>query len=104
MLENFSDMAESILDLLGEDAFFDGATSTIKINVEHGVQLAGIGGEDAQYRGDLVANRDVATIQSIHNPAAGKRFVFERSGKAYRLEFLVEDNGVTRRFVVMEVL
>lgn len=103
MLDLFSEMAESILDQLGEDAFFDGAATTIKINIENGVQLAGIGGEDAQYRGDLVANRDVATILSSHNPVAGKRFVFEENGKAYRLEFLVEDNGVTRRFVVMEV-
>lgn len=101
MLDLFSEMAESILDQLGEDAFFDGATTTIKINIEHGVQLAGIGGEEAQYRGDLVANRDVATILSAHNPDAGKRFVFKNSGKAYRLEFLVEDTGATRRFVVM---
>lgn len=102
MLEIFSDMAEGILDQLGEDAFLAGATDTIKINIEHGVQLAGIGGEDAQYRGDLVANRDVATILSKHNPVAGQHFVFEETGKTYRLEFLVEDNGYTKRFVVME--
>lgn len=100
MLELFSDMAEGILDQLGEDAFLAGATDPIKINIEHGVQLAGIGGEEAQYRGDLVANRDIATIMSKHNPAAGQRFV--QNGKTYRLEFLVEDNGYTKRFVVME--
>lgn len=102
MLDVFREMAEGILDELGEDAFYDGGATPIKINIENGVQLAGIGGEDAQYRGDLVANRDVATILSRHNPVAGKRIVFVDSGKAYRLEFLVEDNGVTRRFVVME--
>lgn len=102
MLELFSEMAQGILDQLGEDAFLAGATKTTKINIEHGVQLAGIGGEDAQYRGDLVANRDVATILSSQNPAAGQTFVFESSGKAYTLEFLVEDNGYTKRFVVME--
>ncbi len=101
MLDLFSEMAEGILDSIGEDAFYDGATEPIKINIENGVQLAGMGGEDAQYRGDLVANRDVATILSRHNPRAGKQFV--QGGKTYRLEFLVEDNGVTRRFVVMAV-
>lgn len=102
MLDIFSDMAEGILDQLGEDAFLAGATTPIKINIEHGVQLAGIGGEEAQYRGDMVANRDVATILSKHNPAAGQRFVFAGTGKTYRIEFLVEDNGYSKRFVVME--
>ena len=97
MLDIFSDMAEGILDQLGEDAFLAGATTPIKINIEHGVQL-----EEAQYRGDMVANRDVATILSKHSPAAGQRFVFAGTGKAYRIEFLVEDNGYSKRFVVME--
>lgn len=109
MLELFSEMAEGILDQLGEDAFLASATTPIKINIEHGVQLAGIGGEDAQYRGDLVANRDVATIMSKYQPAAGQRFTFAPTattsyvGRTFRIEFLVEDNGVTKRFVVMEV-
>lgn len=101
MLDLFQEMAEGILDEIGEDAFYDGATTPIKINIEHGVQLAGIGGEEAQYRGDLVANRDVATIHARHNPRQHKTFV--QNGKTYRLEVPVEDNGVTRRFVVMEV-
>ena len=101
MLDIFSKMAQGVLDRVGEDAFYDGATTPIKINIEHGVQLAGIGGEEAAYRGDHVANRDVATIHNQHNPRAGKRFT--QGGKTYRLEALVEDNGVTRRFVVMEV-
>ena len=101
MLEIFSEMAESILDDLGEDAFFAGAVAPITVNIEHGVQLAGIGGEEAQYRGDLVANRDIATVHVRHDPRAGQRFTL--GGAAYRLEHLVEDNGVTRRFVVMAV-
>ncbi len=101
MLDLFQEMAEGILDEIGEDAFYDGATEPIKINIEHGVQLAGIGGEEAQYRGDLVANRDVATIHARHNPQQFKKFV--QNGKTYRLDVPVEDNGVTRRFVVMEV-
>lgn len=104
MLPVFQTMAQSVLTLLGEDAFFDGATTTTKINIEHGVQLTGIGGEEAQYRGDLVANRDVATILSSVNPKAGKQFTFAApGGKTYQLDQLVEDNGVTKAFVVMEV-
>ena len=100
MLDLFREMAEVILDELGEDAFYDGGLTPIKVNIEHGVQLAGIDSEQAAYRGDLVANRDVATISLRHNPVAGKRFV--QNGKTYRLEFLVEDNGVSRRFVITE--
>ena len=101
MLDLFSEMAEGILDELGEDAFYDVGYTPIKVNVEQGVQLAGIDSEQAAYRGDLVANRDVVTISLRHNPVAGRCFVL--GSKTYRLEFLVEDNGVTRRFVITEV-
>ena len=101
MLDLFSEMAEGILDELGEDAFYDVGYTPIKANIEHGVQLAGIDSEQAAYRGDLVANRDAVTISLRHNPVAGRCFVL--GSKTYRLEFLVEDNGVTRRFVITEV-
>lgn len=101
MLDLFSDAAEGILDHIGEDAFLAGASTPTKINVEHGVQLTGIGGDQAQYKGDLVANRDVATILSSQNPLSGQTFV--QNGLTYRLEFMVEDNGATQRFVVMPV-
>ena len=102
-------MAEGILTALGEDAFFDGGTEPIKVNIEHGVQLAGIGGEEAAYRGDHVANRDVATILLRYGPVTGKRFTFaptatpQYAGRTFRLEALVEDNGVTRRYVILEI-
>lgn len=101
MLAAFQNMAEGILTLLGEDAFYDGATAPTKINIEYGVETSGIGGEEAQYKGDLVVSRDIATVLSSQNPRAGKTFV--QNGKTYRLEVLVEDNGVTKRFVVMEM-
>lgn len=101
MLSLFSGMAEGILAITGEDAFYDGAAVPIKINIEHGVQLTGMGGEEATYRGDLVANRDVATLLLRHGAVSGKRFV--QGGKTYRLEHKVEDNGVTARFVILEV-
>lgn len=80
---------------------YDGDPTPIRVNIEHGVQLGGLGGEEAMYRGDLVANRDVATIHARHQPAVGKTFV--QHGKTYRLEFPVEDNGATRRFVILEM-
>lgn len=101
MLDLFSDAAEGILDLIGEDAFLAGASTPIKINVEHDVQLTGIGGDQAQYKGDLVANRDVATIHARHNPLSGQTYVM--GGSAYRLEYLVEDNEAVRRFVIMKL-
>ena len=101
MLDLFSDAAEGILDLIGEDAFLAGASTPIKINVEHGVQLGGIGGDQAQYKGDLVANRDVATIPSRHNPLSGQTFT--QGGHTYRLEFMVEDVGASQRFVIMKL-
>ena len=101
MLNLFSEMAQGILGLLGEDAFLDGATTPIKINIEHGVQLTGMGGEEAAYRGALVAEKDVATILLSDNPQMGQRFT--QNGKTYRLEAKVEDNGVTGRFIVLEM-
>ena len=91
-------MSKSILAALGEDALFDGATDPERVNIEHGVQLSGIDGERAEYRGDLVVNRDVATVEHWHQ--AGEYFV--QNGKRYRLEFLVQDNGANKRFTIME--
>lgn len=98
MLDVFDDMAEGILDLLGEDSFFAGGTTPIKINIEHGVQLTGLDGEIASYRGDMVAARPVATIAARHNPQTGQ--TFEQGGTKWRLEHLVESNGAVKRFVV----
>ena len=101
MIDAFRRMSESILSFLGEDAFYDGATVPTKINIEHGVQLTGMDGDRAEYRGDLTVNRDVATITSDVNPQAGKRFV--QNGVTYRLEFLLQDNGVNKCFVILRV-
>lgn len=101
MLDAFTDAAEGILDLLGEDAFFAGGTTPIKINIEHGVQLTGLGSDEAAYRGDMIAQRDVASIHQSHNPQAGQTFV--QGGSTYRLEHAVEDNGALKRFVILKV-
>jgi hypothetical protein len=100
MLDLFKQMSKSILASLGEDALLRG-TVPCRINIENGVQFTGIDGESAQYRGDLSVDRDVATIGIEHNPVINDTFT--QNGKTYMLEKKIEDNGVTRKFVVMEL-
>jgi hypothetical protein len=71
------------------------------INIEHDVQMAGMGAEQAAYRGDYVANRDIATVPMDLNPRVGDRFV--QDGVLWRLESLHSDKGANRRFVVSRV-
>ena len=97
----FQKMAQGVLASLGEDAFFNGSSTPTKVNIEHGVELAGVGGEQAANRGDLVTNRDVLTLSSSLSPKAGDTVTFVATGKSYRLEHLVEDNGVTQRFAAL---
>lgn len=104
----FGRMAQGVLSVLGEDALLRGAVPC-KINIEHGVQLTGMDGESAAYRGDLVVNRDVATVLKTHDPKAGDIFTFAvdgggpHAGQSWRLETMIEDNGFTRRYVALQV-
>lgn len=104
----FGRMAQGILSVLGEDALLAGDVPC-KINIEHGVQLTGVDGESAAYRGDLVVQRDVATVLLSANPRAGQQFTFDiegggpHAGQTWRLESMIEDNGFTRRYIVLKV-
>lgn len=104
----FGRMTESVLNLLGEDAFLR-TTVSCKVNIEHGVQLTGADAESAVYRGDLVVSRDVATIALRHAPKGGDRLHFPETGtgphagKNYRLETKIEDNGFSHRYTIIEV-
>jgi hypothetical protein len=97
----FDGMSDTMLRLIGRPSFFNGGTSPVYINIEHGVQMAGIGSETAQYRGDYVAQRDVATISRSLDPQAGETFT--QDGVQYRLESLLRDNGSNRRFIISKV-
>lgn len=101
MLDLFQTMGDSVLALLGEDAFLAGSTTPIPINIEKAVELAGIGSEQATYRGDLVVRRDIASIHAKYNPVAGQTFV--QQGVTYALEHLVDDDGVFRQFVIRKI-
>lgn len=100
MLDLFKQMSKSILAVLGEDALLRG-TVACRINIENGVQFSGMDGDQARYKGELSLDRDVATIPIEHNPVVNDQFT--QNGKTYMLEHKIEDNGVTRKFVIMEL-
>lgn len=85
-------MHKSILFALGEDALFAGASTPERVNIEHGVQVEGLGE-------DMTTTRDIATVEPTHSTGE----YFTQNGKRYRLEALVQDNGVNKRFIVMEI-
>ena len=95
MISAFGRMAKGILDRLGEDAFFDGAITPIKINIEHGVQVQDDGDQN------LVVERSVATLAVEVGARSGKTFV--QNGRTWKLQHRVNDNGVTQRYVVIEI-
>lgn len=101
----FGRMTESVLSLLGEDALLRNAV-VCKANIEHDVQLVGMDAERAQSRGDLVTNSDVITLAKRHNPKGGDSVKFTgtgpHTGRSFRLETMIEDNGYSRRYIVIE--
>ena len=101
VLSIFERMSATILRTLGKPAYYNGSTEPVMINIEHDVQMAGMGAEQAAYRGDYVANRDIATVPMDLNPRVGDRFV--QDGVLWRLESLYSDKGANRRFVVSRV-
>ena len=94
-------MSDVLLTMLGRPSYINGSLDPVQINIEHGVQLAGMGSEQATYRGDYVAERDVATI-SISN-AVQINDTFVQDGVEYRLENRLRDNGANRRFIISKV-
>ncbi|TXH82367.1 MAG: hypothetical protein E6Q74_05295 [Pseudoxanthomonas sp.] len=101
VLSIFERMSATILRTLGKPSYYNGSTEPVMINIEHDVQMAGMGAEQAAYRGDYVANRDIATVPVDLNPRVGDRFV--QDGVLWRLESLHSDKGANRRFVVSRV-
>jgi hypothetical protein len=106
MIRAFERLTKGVLTVLGEDALFNGVTRT-RINVEYDVQFAGIDGEEAQYRGDLTVSRDVATIANDVSPVLGQSFRFVDgagvpTGQTFRLDKFVDQNGYSKRFIVLK--
>lgn len=95
MIDAFRRMGQGVLNVLGEDAFFDGSPTPVKINIEHGVQV-----QDHNDQNSIV-ERDVATISAELGPRSGKTFT--QDGKTWRLEARIQDNGINPRFVILDV-
>lgn len=93
MLPLFSRATKSALAMLGEGSFLRGA-EPCKVNIEHGVQLAGT--DD-----NMVVDKDVATIDADMNPKVGDTLTHPDG--SYRLDALLEDKGAFKRFIVLKV-
>ncbi len=98
MIDAFRRMSQGVLNVLGEDSFFDGGIEPVKINIENGVQVQGLQQDSDR---DAFFERDVATLSSDLNPKAGKTFV--QNGRTYKLEYRIQDSGCNQRFVIMDV-
>lgn len=90
MLPIFKQATESALSLLGEGAFLRG-TERCKVNIEHGVQLAGL--DD-----NMTTDRDVATIDVKMRPKVGD--TLKHPDGDFVLDALLEDKGVFKRFII----
>lgn len=93
MLELFQRATAGVLSILGEDSVLRG-TVPCKVNIEHGVQLAG-------YDDNVVVDKDVATIDKTHNPKVGDSLTHPDGN--FKLDAKIEDKGAYARFVVLKV-
>lgn len=87
----FSRAARRVLNILGQDSFLRGV-SCGKVNIEYGVQFTG-SHDDAGF------TRDVATILIEFAPQQGDALVHPDG--SFVLGERIEDNGITKRFVVL---
>ncbi len=83
-------MTQSVLSLLGQDAFLR-STIPCKVNIERSVQVT---------EGDMIYERDVATIDNRHSPAVGDRLTHPFG--EYKLDRKFQDNGYSTRFILIE--
>lgn len=72
------------------------------MNIERGVQLTGMDTEyeTARDTRNAVLLRDVATLDADLNPKV--RDTLTVGAQVYRLDVLIEDNGASRRFVLLK--
>lgn len=92
MIGAFQRASASILAVLGQDAFFRGEPTPHKVNIEHGVSVT----DDA---GDMIGQRDIATIPTAAEPRKGD--VFVHPDGTYKIDRLFQDNGANKRYIVV---
>ena len=85
--------AKSALSMIGEGAFLRG-TVACKVNIEYGVQLAGIDE-------NMVVDKDIAHIEAVHSPKVGDTLAHPDGN--FILDALLEDKGAFKRFIVLKV-
>lgn len=90
----FERASQSILAVLGKDAFLRGEPTPYKVNIEHGVDTV----NDDQ----MIAQRDVGTFPLAANPKIGD-IVVHPDG-TYQIDNLYQDNGVNKRYVLRKVV
>jgi len=90
----FERASQSILAVLGKDAFLRGEATAYKINIEHGVQV-----QDEQ--SGLIHQRDIATIPNAALPRKGD--TLNHPDGQYKIDKLYQDNGVNKRYVIVAV-
>lgn len=102
MLDLFRQATKDALSLLGDSAFLRGS-EPCQVNIERGVQLAGLDTEFEASRDtrNAVVLRDVATLDADLNPKV--RDTLTVGAQQYRLDVLIEDTGPSRRFVLLKV-
>lgn len=86
----FERASQSILAVLGQDAFLRGEPTSHKVNIEHGVDVV----NDDQ----LIVQRDIATIPLAANPEIGNSLVHPDGN--YVLDNIYQNNGVNKRFIL----
>lgn len=97
--EIFGRAIQKGLAVLGEPSLLDGQPCG-NVNVARNVRL--YAGTLDQANDNYVVNGDLATIEKQFNPRADMLLVHPTEG-TFRLSRLAGDDGVTRRFVVVQV-
>ncbi len=94
MIGAFQRASQSILAVLGQDAFLRGEPTPHKVNIEHGVDVV----NDDQ----LVQQRDIGTFPLAAAPKIGDTVVHPDG--TYEIDSLHQDNGVNKRYILRRVL
>ena len=101
MLSLFAQATKDALSLVGEASFLRG-TVPCQVNIEHGVQFAGMDTEfeTARDTRNSLFVRSVATIETTHAPKPGDTLAHPDGN--FILDTKIEDSGAFQRFVLVK--
>lgn len=100
MRSAFSRMTNRLLAKYGEESILRGevVSPSRKVNIQHGVQFDGYGGENTASKGDMVVSKSVATVLNDYLPKVGDRL--QHPDGDYDLDVLHRNNGFTSQFIL----